>query len=89
MLAAALVVIVQFRTQIENLVLGNGRWGLEGLSQKDERFISKRLAGLLKYTYLIGKQRLGSPEHQLVESQLVEDLYSHLLEYLYSCGLVQ
>ena len=45
------------------MVLGNGRWGLEALSQKDMRFVSKRLAGLLKYTYLVGKQRLGSQEH--------------------------
>ena len=62
---------------------------MQALSQHDERFVSKRLAGLLKYTYSIGKQGLGSSEHQLIETQLVQDLYIHLLKYLYKNGLLQ
>ena len=56
--ALSLIVSFQFRIQIENIVFGNGRWGIEALTQKDERFVSKRLAGLLKYTYLVGKLSL-------------------------------
>ena len=44
----------QYKRQIENYVIGEGRFGLEALSNDSVRFISKRLAGLLKYQYSIG-----------------------------------
>ena len=50
-LASTLVLCYQYKTQIENLVIGEGRFGLEALPSNSVRFIAKRLAGLLKYQY--------------------------------------
>jgi hypothetical protein len=49
-------------------LLGNGRFGLEAMTTDDERQVAKKLAGLLKYTYSIGKQSLGN---ELIDVQLV------------------
>ena len=48
-LAATVMLLFKYRTQVENLVIGEGRFGLEALSTDSMRFIAKRLAGLLKY----------------------------------------
>ena len=69
LLAFSLMIYVKFKSQIQNLVIGNGRLGFEAIDAQDERFISKRLAGLLKYQYQMGSQGLSS---NLIEVQLVE-----------------
>ena len=67
-------------------MIGEGRFGLEALSNDSVRFISKRLAGLLKYQYSIGQQGLSD---NLIEVQLMEELYSHLIKYFMENGLVE
>ena len=86
LLASSLMLCYQYKRQIENLIIGEGRFGLEALSTDSMRFIAKRLSGLLKYQYSIGQQ--GLSEH-LIEVQLVEELYSHLLKYFLENGLVE
>ena len=86
MLAAAVMFLYRFRTQVENFVIGEGRFGLEALSNDSVRFIAKRLAGLLKYQYQMGHQGL-SPD--LIEVQIVDQLYSHILSYFIENGLVE
>jgi hypothetical protein len=51
LLALALVLYKQYKPEIQNALLGNGRFGLEALTQNDERFVAKKLSGLLKYSY--------------------------------------
>lgn len=68
LLAFAAIAYFQYKTQVQNALLGTGRFGLEAMSKNDERFVAKRLAGFLKYTYSIGKQSLGP---DLIEVQLV------------------
>ncbi len=51
LLALALVLYKQYKPEIQNTLLGNGRFGLEALTQNDERFVAKKLSGLLKYSY--------------------------------------
>ena len=67
-------------------MLGSGKkFGFEALSEADERFVARRLAGLLGYQYSMGKQSLGA---NLIEVQLVEDLYAYLTGYLRQNGLI-
>lgn len=49
------------------------------MTTDDERIVAKKLAGLLKYTYSIGKQSLGD---ELIDVQLVQDLYDELRRHL-------
>jgi hypothetical protein len=51
LLALALVLYKQYKPEVQNALLGNGRFGLEALTQNDERFVAKKLSGLLKYSY--------------------------------------
>ena len=84
-LACSVVFYYQYKTQVQNAVLGNGRFGLEAMSPDDERFVAKKLAGLLKYRYSIGKQSLGS---ELIDVQLVQDLYDELRRHLVSVQML-
>lgn len=68
-LATSLVLCYKYRTQLENTIIGEGRFGMKALSTDSVRFIAKRLAGLLKYQYSIGHQGLSG---DLIEVQLVE-----------------
>ena len=53
--SACVIVYVNFKPQLQNLLFGKGRFGFEALSLRDERFVAKKLASLLKYTYTVGK----------------------------------
>ena len=86
LLASGIIIFYKFKTQIQNVVIGEGRFGFEALSTDSVRFISKRLASLLKFQYSMGKQGLGS---HLIEVQLIEELYSYLLKYFLENGLVE
>ena len=86
LVASGIIIFFKFRTQIENLVIGEGRFGLEALSTDSVRFISKRLASLLKFQYSMGQQGLGN---HLIEVQLIEELYTYLIKYFLENGLVE
>lgn len=68
---------------MQNALIGNGRLGLVALTANDERFVAKRLAGFLKYSYSLGKQSLGN---ELIEVQLVQELYDTLRGYMVKYG---
>ena len=51
LVALALILCVKFKTQLQNALIGNGRLGFKAMDAKDERFVSRKLAGLLKYQY--------------------------------------
>lgn len=70
---------------MQNAIFGNGRLGLEAISKSDELFVAKRLATFMRYTYSLGKQSLG-PE--LIEVQLVQELYDELRKQLVGMGLL-
>ena len=55
LLASGIIIFFKFKTQIQNVVIGEGRFGFEALSTDSVRFISKRLASLLKFQYSMGK----------------------------------
>ena len=67
------------------MLIGEGRFGLQALSTSQMRFVSKRLAGLIRYQYTMGTQSL--PLH-LIEQQLVEELYAVVARELLEAGLV-
>lgn len=60
-------------------MFGHGSFGLQAIREDDEKYISKKLAGLLKYTYTVGKQSLGQ---DLIEMQLLQELYSEIKKHL-------
>ena len=51
LLSATVALCFKFKTEIENMLPGSS----EVITQKDERYISKKLAGLLDYTSKYGK----------------------------------
>lgn len=54
-MSASIALCYKFKTEIENLL----PFKAEVITQKEERFISKKLAGLLDYTHKYGKIPVG------------------------------
>ncbi len=57
----------------------------EAFSDKEERFIARKLSGLLHASYTTGKVCM---KEELVEYQLVDELYEVLLRHCHEMGLL-
>jgi hypothetical protein len=55
LVSCAIALAYKYKTEIEN----NLPFGGDVITQNDERFISKKLAGLLDYSYKYGKIPVG------------------------------
>lgn len=58
--ASSLIMLYKYKTQLENAIIGEGRFGLQAISQNDMTFVAKRLASLIRYQYTMGSQSLPS-----------------------------
>ena len=54
LLATTVVLCYRFKTELQNAIIGEGRFGFEALNTDSVRFVAKRLASLLKYQYTMG-----------------------------------
>lgn len=66
-IAASAIVYFKFKTELLNLVVPSNLF--EAFSDKEERFIARKLSGLLAQSYTSGKLPL---KEELVEYQLVD-----------------
>lgn len=67
-LSMSVILYFKFKTEILNFVVPTKLLGLEAFSDREEKFISRKLSGLLSQSYSLGKVCMR-PE--LVEYQLV------------------
>lgn len=83
--SASLVIYFKFQTEFLNYVVPTKLLKLQPFSDKEERFIARKLSGLLSATYTVGHVSLR-PE--LLDYRLVDELYGHLLDHLHDSALL-
>jgi len=81
--SASLIVYFKYQTEFLNYVVPTKF--LQAFSDKEERFIGRKLSALLTATYTVGHVPLR-PE--LLDHRLVDELYTHLLEQLHDSALL-
>ena len=84
-LSLSVIVYFKFKTEILNLLVPAKLLGLEAFSDREEKFIARKLSGLLSQSYSLGKVCM---REDLVEYQLVSQLYGTLLKHCHDLGLV-
>ena len=84
-LSASIIIYFKFKTEIMNYVIPTKLLGLEAYSDREEKFIARKLSGLLSQSYSLGKVCM---REDLVEYQLVSNLYETLLKHCHELGLV-
>ena len=59
LLTLAVIAYFKFQPEVQNAVMGHGRFGIEAMSEDDERFVAKRLSTFIKYSYSHGRLGVG------------------------------
>ncbi len=75
----------KFQTEVLNYIVPTKLLKLEAYSDKEERFIARKLSSLLTATYYSGKVPLRK---ELIETQILEALYEVLLKHCHETGLL-
>jgi hypothetical protein len=84
-LSMSVILYFKFKTEILNFVVPTKLLGLEAFSDREEKFISRKLSGLLSQSFSLGKVCM---RHDLVEYQLVFQLYEALLKHCHELGIL-
>ena len=85
LLSLSVVVYFKFQTELLNYIIPTNLLKFQAFSDKEERFIARKLSSLMSQSYSMGKITLRK---ELVESQIVECLYEVLLKHCHEVGLL-
>ncbi|TNV72674.1 hypothetical protein FGO68_gene8956 [Halteria grandinella] len=83
-LSISLIVSLRYRTELLN-VLGLVH-KMEAFSDKEERFVARKLSGFIQQRYEVNGTRL---REGLIENRIVESLYGEILRECQESGLIQ